>query len=85
MADASGKTAPHPPVAKAPHVIEYENGGPTDIDNGVLLCSAHHHELHASEFTMQMINGKPHMRAPTWLDPDRVWRPVGITRALVAA
>ena len=34
---------------------------------------------------MQMINGKPHMRAPTWLDPDRVWRPVGITRALVAA
>jgi hypothetical protein len=77
-------TAP-PGWCEAHHVIEYEKGGPTDIDNGVLLCSAHHHELHASEFTMQMINGKPHMRAPMWLDPDRVWRPVGRTRALVAA
>ncbi|MET4782484.1 DUF222 domain-containing protein [Glaciihabitans sp. UYNi722] len=77
-------TAP-PGWCEAHHVIEYENGGPTDIDNGVLLCSTHHHELHASEFTMTMIAGKPHLRAPTWIDPDGTWRPVGRTRALVVA
>ncbi|MCU1558781.1 MAG: hypothetical protein JWN09_2776 [Microbacteriaceae bacterium] len=34
---------------------------------------------------MKMINGKPHLLAPPWLDPDRVWRPVGRTRAIVVA
>src|SRR5690606_6482299 len=40
-------TAP-PSWCHAHHVIEYENGGRTDIDNGALLCPAHHHMLHAT-------------------------------------
>ena len=79
-----GCTAP-PGWCEAHHVIEYQDGGKTDIDNGVLLCSAHHHELHRSEFTMKMINGKPHLLAPPWLDPHQAWRPAGTTRAIIAA
>ena len=75
-------TAP-PSWCEAHHVIEYQDGGRTDIDNGALLCSAHHHMLHATEFTMRMINGKPHLLAPPWLDPDQLVRPLGQTRALL--
>ena len=77
-------TAP-PSWCEAHHVIEYQDGGRTDIDNGALLCSAHHHMLHASEFSMRMINGKPHLLAPPWLDPDQLQRPLGQTRALLTA
>jgi hypothetical protein len=77
-----GCTAP-PSWCEAHHVLEYKKGGPTDIDNGVLLCSAHHHMLHSSEFLMKMIDGKPRLLAPAWLDPGRSWQPVGRTRALL--
>ncbi len=75
-------TAP-PMWCEAHHVVEYANGGRTDIDNGALLCSAHHHMLHASEFSMRMIRGKPCLLAPAWLDPDRILQPLGRTRALL--
>jgi hypothetical protein len=79
-----GCSAP-PSWCEAHHVIEYERGGKTDIDNGVLLCSQHHHMLHASEFFMKMIHGKPRLLAPAWLDPDQIYRAVGTTRALLSA
>jgi len=77
-------TAP-PGWCEAHHVTEWENGGTTDVDNGVLLCSAHHHLLHGSDFSMRMIDGMPHLLAPPWLDHARRWRPVGRSRALIAA
>lgn len=77
-----GCTAP-PSWCEAHHVIEYKRGGKTDIDNGVLLCSAHHHMLHASDFSMRMSDGKPQLLAPPWLDPDQKWKEVGSTRALL--
>ncbi|MCU1584366.1 MAG: hypothetical protein JWM49_922 [Microbacteriaceae bacterium] len=77
-------TAP-PSWCEAHHVVEYKDGGATDVDNGALLCSAHHHMLHASEFIMRMINGKPHLLTPPWLDPDQLLRPLGQTRALLTA
>jgi hypothetical protein len=66
-------------------VLEYSRGGPTDIDNGVLLCPAHHHMLHSSEFTMQMVDGVPRLLAPPWLDPDQLWRPLTKRRVGAAA
>ena len=77
-------TAP-PGWCQAHHVIEYDHGGKTDIDNGTLLCSAHHHMLHNSEFTMKMVQGKPRLLAPPWLDPDQIWKPLGRTRATMVA
>jgi len=44
------------------HVIFASEGGPTDIDNLVLLCAAHHHALHQGAFEIRMIDGMPWMR-----------------------
>ncbi|MFP7833924.1 DUF222 domain-containing protein [Marisediminicola sp. LYQ134] len=74
-----------PSWCEAHHVTEWEHGGTTDIANGALLCSAHHHLLHASAFTMRMFAGRPRLLAPPWLDPDQVWRPLGRNRALMTA
>lgn len=82
---AWGQCPAPPSWCEAHHVIEWEAGGKTDIDNGMLLCSRHHHELHAGEHTIRMINGKPHMLAPPWIDPTQTWRPLGMTRALLTA
>jgi len=77
-------TAP-PSWCHAHHVLEWENRGPTDVDNGVLLCSFHHHLLHAGEFRMRMIDGLPHLLSPPWIDPDQQWRHITKTRLVVAA
>ncbi len=74
-----------PGWCEAHHVTEWESGGATDIDNGVLLCSTHHHGLHASMFTMKMVEGRPRLLAPPWLDADQVWKLVGRCRAMMAA
>lgn len=68
----------------AHHVTEHSRGGTTDVDNGALLCPAHHHMLHASAFTMRMIRGRPRLLAPPWVDPDQQWRPAGGGRVLMA-
>ncbi|PJJ73096.1 uncharacterized protein DUF222 [Diaminobutyricimonas aerilata] len=75
-----GCTAP-PSWCHAHHLLEWEHGGPTDLDNGVLLCSAHHHMLHNSGYRMKAIRGKPHLLAPPHIDPHRQWRPLGRQRA----
>ncbi|WP_165067149.1 HNH endonuclease signature motif containing protein [Marisediminicola senii] len=77
-------TAP-PSWCEAHHIVEYTNGGRTDIDNGALLCSNHHHMLHASAFTMKMIQGRPRLLSPPWLDPQQAWKPLGRNRALMTA
>ena len=30
----------------AHHIVEWENGGSTDLDNCILLCQRHHHSVH---------------------------------------
>lgn len=80
----NGCSAP-PARCHAHHVTEWANGGPTDVDNGVLLCPAHHHWLHSSEHTMKMIDGIPHLLAPPWIDPEQVWRPQGRSRTRILA
>ena len=72
----------------AHHVEEYNSNGKhglTDIDNGVLLCPAHHHMLHNSSFTVKMVDGKPWLLAPTWIDPGQTWRPLGRARVTMTA
>lgn len=50
------------------HVTYYRDGGPTDIDNGILLCSAHHHMLHAQNWSIQMCEGVPYLYPPAFLN-----------------
>lgn len=44
---------------EAHHVTWWSEGGPTDIDNGVLLCNYHHHQVHAGNLDIvRHPNGK---------------------------
>ena len=43
----------------AHHVVEWIDGGPTSVDNMVLLCRTHHRMLHRGEFTITMVDGFP--------------------------
>jgi HNH endonuclease len=63
------------------HVHPWRTGGPTNIDNGVLLCWYHHHGIDTSGWEIRMIRGKPQIKAPTWYDPTATWRPAHSHRA----
>jgi hypothetical protein len=69
-----------PSWCHAHHVVSWLQQGPTDIDNGVLLCSFHHHLLHQGEYRMRMVDGLPQLLEPRWMDPKQQWRPVGRPR-----
>jgi Domain of unknown function (DUF222) len=69
----------------AHHVIFYTDDGPTDIDNGVLLCPAHHHALHHGAFQIRMINGMPWTRSSTHAHDDTAWKPASHNRLLLTA
>jgi hypothetical protein len=46
------------------HHIEYwENGGPTDLDNMVPLCSRHHHAAHEGGWTLELKPGSRQLDA----------------------
>ncbi|HEU0206569.1 MAG TPA: hypothetical protein VFQ74_07755 [Pseudolysinimonas sp.] len=45
----------------------------------------HHHLLHAGEFRMRMIRGRPHLLSPPWIDAAQRWRHVTKSRLGVAA
>jgi hypothetical protein len=56
------------------HVIDHAKGGPTAVDNGVLLCWHHHRTIETSGWEIRMVDGVPRVRPPTWVDPVRQWR-----------
>ncbi len=69
----------------AHHVTFYADDGPTDIDNGVLLCPAHHHALHQGAFEIQMRDGMPWMRAGIDIFDEGAWKPASRNRLLTRA
>jgi len=58
------------------HVISYKDGGSTDVDNGVLLCWFHHHEIDSGPWRIRTVNGTPEVR---YAHGGRVldWHPAG--------
>src|SRR5690606_14238956 len=38
---------------EAHHITPWEAGGPTDIANGILVCTYHHHEIHAGRLRIE--------------------------------
>ena len=60
-----------PQWTQAHHIVEYQAGGPTTIDNGTLLCGHHHRNFHQLGWTCQMIDKLPHWTPPSRLDPTR--------------
>lgn len=54
------------------HVKPWWLGGPTDQNNGVLLCHQHHHVLHQGDWTIVFaVDGHPEFIPPSWVDPDQ--------------
>lgn len=56
------------------HIGHWEDGGPTDVDNGVLLCSHHHHAVHAGWWTVAVVAGIPWFTPARGLDPAQTPR-----------
>lgn len=62
-----------PAWCEAHHVTEWSQGGDTDVANGCLLCSFHHHLAHGSDgWRVAMAgDGVPEVIPPTRVDPSR--------------
>ena len=64
---------------EAHHLRSWSQGGPTDVDNGALLCPFHHHLIHQGDWQIQLgPDGIPEAIPPPWVDPTR--RPLRHTR-----
>ncbi|TFB91432.1 HNH endonuclease [Cryobacterium sp. HLT2-28] len=74
-----GCTCP-PHWAELHHVIPWAAGGPTDIDNGVMLCWFRHHTINTSGWIIRMVYGTPQVKAPPWYDPTQTWHPANQNR-----
>ncbi|GAA4729218.1 HNH endonuclease signature motif containing protein [Actinomycetospora chibensis] len=64
----------------AHHIRHWFHGGPTCLDNLVLLCRFHHQLIHAGHWTVEIHNGQPRFTPPAWVDPDQQPRPGGRPR-----
>jgi Domain of unknown function (DUF222)/HNH endonuclease len=61
-------------VCDAHHLIEFRRGGPTHLDNLILLCGQHHRLLHRSEWTAALINNRAMFTPPVYVDPEQTPR-----------
>ncbi|UWX96594.1 HNH endonuclease [Arthrobacter zhaoxinii] len=59
------------PWTEAHHATFWERGGGTDLGNGMLLCSFHHHLIHQEKWRAYMRAGVPWFVPPPYVDPDR--------------
>ncbi len=64
-----------PAWTEAHHRIPWSRGGATDIDNGCLLCSFHHHLIHQGDWDLVLAaDGITDVIQPARIDPQR--RPI---------
>jgi len=65
----------HPPgYTEAHHLQWWSRGGPTDLSNGIPLCSFHHHRIHDDGWEIDVRDRVPYFIPPPWCDPDRTPR-----------
>jgi hypothetical protein len=62
-----------PPSYCEAHHIKwwYRDSGPTDINNGVMLCTSCHHRIHRENWGIEVIAGKVWFTPPASVDPTR--------------
>ncbi len=53
-----------PQWTEAHHIIPWQNGGDTSVDNGVLCCSLHHHYLHDRGWSVRLDGGAAWFKPP---------------------
>jgi hypothetical protein len=54
------------------HIVHWADGGPTSLENCVLLCEFHHRMIHHGDWTVQMTDGRPEFVPPSYIDPERI-------------
>ena len=58
------------------HIWHWALGGPTALDNLVLLCGHHHRLIHHDGWQVRLDHrGLPEFTPPPWVDPSQVPRP----------
>lgn len=61
---------------EAHHIDPYDPGGPTDLDNGILLCRRHHMLLHDHGWRIDRVGDGYVLIPPLSVDPERTPRPM---------
>lgn len=61
-----------PSWCQAHHIIEWADGGTTDLDNLCLLCGYHHREFQRRGWQVTMRDGEPHWIPPPLVDPNQM-------------
>lgn len=80
-----------PPAWTHAHHLAWWNRdtGPTDLDNGVLLCTGCHHRVHADGWDIRVegrgVTAGVWFIPPPWIDPARTPRPGGRARYVLRA
>jgi Domain of unknown function (DUF222) len=59
------------PWCEAHHITYWSYGGPTNLDNGALLCAHHHHLIHKEQWTISTRHGTPWYTPPCHIDPHQ--------------
>ncbi|MGW1676232.1 DUF222 domain-containing protein [Saccharopolyspora sp. NPDC002376] len=72
-----------PGTPQAHHIKHWVDGGPTEINNMVMLCPHHHRRIHDQHWTITTHQGRPMFTPPSNMDNSRTPRPGG--KALPAA
>ena len=68
-----------PAYSEAHHLEWWSRGGDTDLDNGIMLCSFHHHRIHDDGWEIAMHKRVPYFIPPPWV-PDGTPRRGGRVR-----
>ncbi|TDD61472.1 HNH endonuclease [Kribbella antibiotica] len=71
-----------PWMCHAHHIIHWANGGPTSMQNLVLLCASHHRAVHAGQWAVSITGGVVEVTRPSWADPAPVTDPAVLAAAL---
>ncbi|SEJ45985.1 HNH endonuclease signature motif containing protein [Demequina mangrovi] len=69
----------HAPVSwcDAHHILEWSSGGPSNLANGVLLCTRCHHRIHDDGWTVKATATEVWFTPPRTIDPTRTPRQGG--------
>ncbi|NYI40847.1 HNH endonuclease [Demequina lutea] len=67
-----------PEHCEAHHIRWWERGGPTDLANGVMLCTRCHHDIHRQGWNIQVEHGRVNFIPPPHIDPTCRPRPGGL-------
>ncbi|WP_165956445.1 HNH endonuclease signature motif containing protein [Kribbella antibiotica] len=62
-----------PWMCHAHHIVHWANGGPTSMQNLVLLCASHHRAVHAGQWAVSITtSGLVDVTRPNWADPSPI-------------